>query len=187
MTKTARIAVITLAAALSLLASAQPNLGCTTIAIQYVGKTDRPVFPIIISSSPDEAERYKQKLFSDPISTFARVYIVRESIMKKIAEIHLPNGDLKLPNSDDIPKTKPTLSVVLAAGHNDREVIVEAAASVSLLGEIKKRVYEYPQLVEQLSDLQNRMNRYLKSAGTSIPRSRVVPWLMYDELQTIST
>jgi hypothetical protein len=164
MKKTARMAAITLAAALFASASAQPNLGCTTIAIQYVGKTDRPVFPIIISGSPEEAERYKQKLFSDQISTFAHVYVVQESIMKKIADIRLPNGDMKLPNSGDGPRTTPMLRLVLATRQNDREVTVEVAESVLLLGEIEKRVPEYPAIVEQLSDVQSRLSRYLKSS-----------------------
>jgi hypothetical protein len=83
--------------------------------------------------------------------------------MKKIAEIRLPNGDMRLPNSDDdVPRTKPILRLVLATGQNDREVSVEAAESVSLLGEIEKQVRKYPPIVEELSDLQHRMSRFLK-------------------------
>src|SRR5882724_10436033 len=84
---------------------AQPNLGCTTIEIEYVGKVDHPVFPIIISSSAEEAERYKQKLFSDTDSIGGLVCIVRESIMKKIAEIPLRDGNMKRPSSGDGPRT----------------------------------------------------------------------------------
>jgi hypothetical protein len=146
---------------------AQPYSGCNTIAIEYVGRTDRPVFPIIISTSPEEAEWYKQRLFSDPASTFADVYIVGKSTMKKIAEIRLPNGDMKRPSSGVGPRTSPALRLVLATGHDSKESTVEATESASLLREIKKRVSEYPPLAERLMEIEVRMNRYLRQSHSS--------------------
>lgn len=140
---------------------AQPHSRCSTIAIEYVGETDRPVFPIIISTSPEEDEWYKQRLFGDPSATFAHVYIVGKSTMKKIAEIRLPDGDMKRPSSSVGPRTSPALRLVLATGHDSKESTVEATESASLLREIKQRVSEYPPLVEQLTEIEVRMNRYL--------------------------
>lgn len=142
----------------------QPNSGCTTIEFEYIGKIDHPVFPFIISSSPEEADWYKQKLFSDTDTIFGHVFIVRESTMKKIAEIPLPTSDMNLANSGDVPRTWPTLWLVLATGHDSKEVVVNAAGSVLLMREIKKWVSGYPPLVERLTDIQRRMNRYLKQS-----------------------
>jgi hypothetical protein len=158
------MAAIALIAALCASVHAQPNSRCTTIAIEYIGKTDRPVFPIIISASPEEAEWYKQKLYSDPVSTFAHVYIVGESTLEEIVAIPLPNGDMKPENPGVGPRTSPALRLVLAKGHNSEEVDVEASESALLLGEIKKRVSKYPQLVERLADIEGRMNRYLQQS-----------------------
>jgi len=161
-TKT-RMAVTALMLALCASAHAQHSK-YTTIAIEYIGKTDRPVFPIIISASREEAKWYRQKLFSDPVSTFARIYIIGESSLKKILDIPLPNGNTSPPNPGVEPRTSPALRLVLARGQHSEEVTVEAAESAILLGKIKKRVSEYPQLVEQLDDIERRMNRHLKQS-----------------------
>ena len=156
--------MIMLASMIGVWTHAQSKPVYTTVVIDYVGKTDRPVFPIIISTAVDEAEWYKQKLFSDPVSTFAHVYIVRESTLKRIADIPLLSGDAKGLNSGEGSRTAPMLRLVLATRHDFKEVTVEVGESVSLLSEIEKRVAEYPSLVEQLSDIGGRMNRYLKKS-----------------------
>jgi hypothetical protein len=126
-TKT-RMAVIALTVALCASAHAQHSK-YTTIAIEYIGKTDRPVFPIIISASREEAKWYRQKLFSDPVSTFARINIIGESTLKKILDIPLPNGDMSPPNPNVGPRTSPALRLVLARGHDSEEVTVEVFES----------------------------------------------------------
>ena len=59
---------------------------------------------------------YKQRLFSDPVSTFADVYIVGKSTMKEIADVSLTNDDAKRPSSSVGPRTSPALRLVLATG-----------------------------------------------------------------------
>lgn len=162
MKKTARIAVIIFAVVVFASTHAQPKLECTTIVFEYIGKSDRPFFPIIISSSSEEAEWYKQKLFIEPLSSFADVYIVGKSTMKEITDIPLPNENTKRSTAGFESRTSPALHLVLASGHDSREVTVEAAESVLLLREIKKRVSEYPPLVEQLARIEERMDQYLK-------------------------
>ena len=141
---------------------AKPESRCNTIEIEYVGKTDRPVFPIIIGSSAEEADWYKQKLFNDVDSIGGGVYIVRESTMRKIAEISLPNSSMKHASSGDGLKTWPTLRLVLATGRDSNVVIVDAAGSALLLSETKKWVSEYPSLVERLTGIERHVNQYLK-------------------------
>ena len=134
----------------------------TTVIIDYIGKTDRPVFPVIISSSADEAKWYKEKLFIDPVAAFAARYIVRESTMKAITGIPLPKSGSKRQDTDDRSRTSPALELVIANRHDFQEVTLEVADSVSFLSEFKKRVSQYPPLIERLSDIEGRMIRYLK-------------------------
>jgi hypothetical protein len=84
-----------LAAVLNPSIHAKPDSGYTTVVIEYIGKTNRPIFPIIISSSAEEAQWYRQKLFSDPISTFASVYIVEETTWKDVVDILFPKADFE--------------------------------------------------------------------------------------------
>jgi len=141
---------------------AQSNSDYTTVAIEYVGKSDRPIFPIIISISSKEAEWYRHKLFRDSVSIFTHIYIVQKATLKEISAIPLPKGDLNQPMSNNRPKTAPTIRLVMAIGHDSKEATIDAADSVVILGEIKKCVSKHPLLVGQLSEIEARMNRYLK-------------------------
>jgi hypothetical protein len=158
MKQTARMAILSLALAITVSAIAQSKLEHTTIVINYFGKTDRPVFPIIISSSADEADWYKQKISSDLLSGFVREYIIRESTMKKIAAILSPDGEEKRPASHDGSRTSPALMLVIAKGHDSHEVTLEVAESLTFLGKTKQQVSRYPSLVKELSDMERRMN-----------------------------
>jgi len=150
---------------------AQSNPRYTTVLIEYVGKSDRYLSPIIISSSADEAEWYKQKLFSCRISALmgpclgpglTEVYIVPEATWAEIADKSLPKADLKRPVSNDGPRRWPGLRLILARGHDFQEVTIDAEESVLMLGEIKKQVSAHPLLVSELSEIEVPMNVYLK-------------------------
>jgi hypothetical protein len=162
MTRPTDLGVIMLISVIGAGLHAQSNPAYTTVVVEYLGKSDRPVFPIIISSSTEEAEWYKHKPSSDPLLSLAEVYIVQESTMKKISEISLPNGDLNGSSSGEALRTAPFLRVVLATRHHSKELAVQVEMSVTLLSEIKKRVPQYPLLVERLSEIQGRMERYLE-------------------------
>jgi hypothetical protein len=71
-------------------------------------------------------------------------------------------GDVKQSSALDRPQVAPVLSVVLAAGHNSKEITVEAEESIALLSDIKKCVPDYFPLVEELSEMEGRMHQYRK-------------------------
>lgn len=153
-----------LAAVLNPSIHAKSDSGYTTVVIEYIGKTKRPIFPIIVSSSAEEAQSYRQKLFSDPISTFASVYIVEETTWKEVVDIPFPKADLKQPSAADRPITTPMLRLVLAKGNDFREITTGAEDSVLILDEIKQRVSGYRLLVRRLSEVESPMSYYLKQS-----------------------
>ena len=141
---------------------AQSNSAYTTVVIEYVGKSDHPSFPIIISTSSADAQWYRHRLFADMDSVFARVYVVQKANLKNIAGIPLPEGDSNSSTLSDVPKTAPTMTLVTAIGHDFKEATIGAEESVRILAEIKKCVSKYPSLIGQLSEIEGRMNRYLQ-------------------------
>jgi hypothetical protein len=143
---------------------AQPTSGYTTVVIEYVGKSNRPIFPIIISSSNNEAEWYTKKLFGDPISEFAHIDIVKKATLKEISGILSQKVDFTRPIASDRPSMAPTIKLVAAIEDDFKETIIGTEDSVVIVGEIKKHVPRYPLLVGQLSDLEGLLNQYLKKA-----------------------
>jgi hypothetical protein len=142
----------------------EPDSGYTTVVLEYIGKTNRPIFPIIISSSAEEAQWYRQELFSEPISTLTSAYIVKETTWKEVVDIPFPKADLKQPSAGDGPISAPMLRLVLAKGHDFRETTIGAEESVLILDEIKQRVSEYRLLVRRLSEVEDPMSYYLKQS-----------------------
>ena len=134
----------------------------TTVVLEYDGPNSRYISPIIVSSSAEEAERYKQKLFGGPLVDFAEVYIVKESIWKEIAEILSAKDDLRQSGAANGQIRAPQLRIVLATGHDFQETTVGAEEGAQILDEIKERASEYPLLVGALSEIEQPMSYYLK-------------------------
>ena len=57
-------------------AAGHPPSGYSTLVIQFVGEMDRPIFPMVISTSMNEGEWYRQNLIEDVIRGFNNVYVV---------------------------------------------------------------------------------------------------------------
>lgn len=141
---------------------AQSAVHPATVVIEYVGKSDRPIFPIIISSSNNEAEWYRKKLFGDPISEFAHIDIVKKATLKEISGILSEKADFSRPIASDRPRTAPTIKLVAAIEHDFKESSIGPEDSIVILGEIKNRVSKYPLLVRHLSEVEGPLNQHLK-------------------------
>ena len=129
----------------------------STIVITFEGKSDHPVFPVVVSSSSEEAEWYKNKLFNDPVASFVHVYVVPKGVWTQITSVRMLREDVKQANPGDLQGATPVLKVVLASGHSSRTVAVEAQDAIAFLSDVRARLPEYPSLVEHLSEMQARM------------------------------
>jgi hypothetical protein len=150
---------ITLMATVSIRAFSQSKPPVSTVVITYVGKSDRPVFPIVVSSSAEEAEWYKSKLFTDPVASFAHVYVVRRTVWTQIKAIRMLRGDVKQSSSDDLQRTSPTLEVIVASGHDSKTLTIQAEDAITFLSDVKACVPSYPSLVHYLSEMEARMHQ----------------------------
>jgi len=140
-------------------ARARPDLGYTTVVVEYVGKQDHSIFPIIISTSSKEAEWYSHKLYDHPFdrSMFVDIYTVKQETLKEISDILLAKVDFNRPISTSGPVTAPTLILVMARGHDSKETEISAEDSAVILSNMKKRVLNYPPLVDNLTKVEVAM------------------------------
>lgn len=153
------IAVLLGLASPSLAFAEQPAAKHTTLVVQFVGEMDRPIFPIIISTSVEEGEWYRQQLFQEPIRGFGNVYVVPASVLNQIAELPmLKHALVGAKQAEDVPKTTPTVRFVLGSGHDYVHIMLDAQTSLEILHGIAKLVSTYPALTSEIQEVENHLN-----------------------------
>lgn len=128
----------------------------STLAIEYLGKTNRPVFPVVITTSSKEGNWYAQNVFGNLVSEFVRVYTVRASILSEITKFpSLQNGLAHPPRSEQMHKKSPTVNFVAGRRHEYVQSVLDARTSVEILQEIERHVVDYPALEGQIREIEN--------------------------------
>ena len=157
------IAIVLRLASPSLGFAERPRPNYTTLVVQFVGESDRPIFPIVISTSQEEGEWYRQHLFQKPILAFVNVDIVPVSTLHEITELPLLKRGLKgAKPAVEEPKTTPTVQFIAGAGHDYGQIMLDAQTSVKILEDIAKCVAKYPTLKSEIQEVENRINQNVK-------------------------
>jgi len=129
----------------------------TTLVIEYIGKSDRPLFPIVISASTEEGEWYRQHLSNDLLQDFIDVNVVQASTLKEITDLPLFKGSLARPTYTDHPVTTPTVRFLLGVGYDHTETKVDAQTGLTILVAIDRYIAKYPRLGSELSEVEHRV------------------------------
>jgi hypothetical protein len=134
-----------------------PRPDYTTLVVEFVGEMDRPVFPIVISTSLEEGEWYRQNLFPEPTRLFANVDIVSASTIREITELPLLRRGLEnaKPTDDEEPKSTPTVRFIAGVGQDHAQIMLDAETSMKILLGIDKHVAKYPMLQSQIQEVEN--------------------------------
>lgn len=122
----------------------QPVSGYSTLVIEYMGDMDRPVFPIIISSSKKEGEWYRQHLFTEGIRIFTLINVVQTSTMAEIASIGPLRNSLERPTPPPDHLKAPTVRFVAGARHRYAETTLDAKTAMTVLKAIEDHLANYP-------------------------------------------
>src|ERR1700722_12755260 len=96
----------------------QPGPRYTTLIVEYVGEMDKPVFPLLISTSSEEGEWYRQHVIPKFFRDFARVDVVPESVLSEIAGLPLLRHTLEsTKSSNEEPKMAQNVRFTAGVGH----------------------------------------------------------------------
>jgi hypothetical protein len=110
-----------------------PRQSCTTLFVEFVGEMDRPVASVVISTSSEEGEWYKQHVGPDLIRFITRVHVVPVSVLDQIAELPLLKRALESAKPvDDEPKTPNNVRFTAGAGHHHVQTMVDAQTSTKI-------------------------------------------------------
>ena len=135
-----------------------PRPSYTTLVVEFAGEMDRPVSPVVISTSSEEGEWYRQHLPLGLPRFLVRVDIVPASTLKKITELPLLERALESAKpADDEPKTPDNVRFTAGVGHDHVQIMVDAQTSAKILKEIARVVAKYPSLKSELREIENRV------------------------------
>lgn len=124
----------------------------TTLVVEYAGEQERYIFPVVISSSSEEGEWYRQHLWPQlGGDALAFVQVVPQSVINKITELPLLKCQLKM--GDDEPKTLMDVSFTAGVGHDHVQIIVDDQNSAKILKDIAEVVAKDSDLKSELQEI----------------------------------
>lgn len=153
----------TVLAITALLALASPNVGFaessrphyTTLVVEFVGEEIGIIFPVVISTSQEEGNWYKQHLFPGPIYDLIDVNVVPPSVLNQITELPLLKRVLEDPKpAGDETKTGAIVEFTAGTGHQYAQVFEEVQASRKILKGMDGMVVKYPALKSGLHEIE---------------------------------
>jgi hypothetical protein len=149
----------------------QPTQGCTTLVIEYVGPNDSPAFPIVISTSSKEGEWYEQRLFKGPIRSFANIELLPAPKLNEITDLPSLRSALAVSSrTRENSKATPILRLVAGRGQKYVQVVLDRQTSLQILQDIIKRTADYPELRNEIQELESAIEA-LAAWGTDSGRA----------------
>ena len=144
------------AIAITYYAKSEEHMKYSVLAIEYVGESDKPITPIVISDSKEGAEWCRTAVLKRNELELTSVHVVTVSLMGKLiedAELYLGIAEQELGKH---PKSA-TVSVTLITPQRRRTFLLNTKLAVSLLDSFRKRCNDDKPLCSDLSHFQNRI------------------------------
>jgi hypothetical protein len=131
----------------------------TTLAVEYVGEQDRYISPVVITTSSEEGEWYKQHLWPEPWGGLALTYVVPASVLNEITELPLLKHQLaRAKPLEDEPKTLTNVRFTAGVRHDQVQIVVTDQTSAKILKDIAGVVAKYSDLKSELQEISDHVN-----------------------------
>jgi hypothetical protein len=135
-----------------------PRPTFTTLIVEFVGEMDRPAFPIVISTSSEEGEWYRQHVIREFDRALTPVEIVPASVLNQITELPLLRRALESAEAaDDVPKTIQNVRFTAGVGHDHVQIMVDARTSTKIIKGIARLAAKYPTLNSELQEIEDHV------------------------------
>src|SRR5262249_21135783 len=134
-----------------LVIAGQPKPRYTTLVVEYAGEQDRYTPPVVISTSSEEGEWYRQHLWPEPWGELVFIEVMPASVLNEITE--LPLLKCQLISGDDEPKTLMDVSFTVGVGHDHVQKIVDDQTSTKILKDIAEVIAKYSDLKGELEEI----------------------------------
>jgi hypothetical protein len=144
----------------------QKPMKYSVLAIEYIGASDKPVSPIVISDSEAGAEWYRSSVLKVDKSLLVYVHVVNATLLEKlIAEVELFIHNVHH-QQEKLPESAKSVSVTIITPQRKDKFMYDADSAISFLDNLQKQFDGDESLRSDLLHFQNRI-RHLKKASAS--------------------
>jgi hypothetical protein len=128
----------------------------TTLVIEYTGEMLGVALPVIITTSQEEGEWYRQHFLPDDVAFYLPyIQVVPQSVLNEITGLPLLKRALENAKPvDDEPKTNQNARFTAGVGHDYAQIIVDKQPSTKILKGIERIAAKYPSLKAGLHELE---------------------------------
>lgn len=137
-------------------ARSQKPIEYSLLAIEYVGESDKPVFPIVISDSQVGISWYRDAVLKGDESKLIHVHVINVSLMARlIADAEKHRAEQVLANQS---KPRETVSITLVTSQARNTFLLNTKSAVSLLEDLKKLSTADKSLQADISHFMSRIS-----------------------------
>ncbi len=138
-------------------AESQKRMKYSVVAIQYIGESDKPIAPIVISDSAAGAEWYKSAVLKRGKLDLTCVHVINVALLDKlIAEAELFEHTVQQ-KEEGISKSAKIISVTIITPQGKNTFLYDTESAISQLDSLRKQCNGDESLCSDLLHFQNRI------------------------------
>jgi len=155
--KSVAIFISVFAIAIALATESPKHMKYSVLAIEYIGQSDKPITPIVISDSEAGAEWYQKAVLKRDKWDLIDVHVVNAALLEKlIAEAELFERTVH-PEREKISKSAKTVSVTIITPQSKNTFLYDTESAISQLDSLQKHSKGDESLCSDLLHFQNRI------------------------------
>jgi hypothetical protein len=155
--KSITILVVLFAVMITYLAKSQEHMNYSVLAIEYIGPSDKPITPIVISDSSAGAEWFRTSVLKRGDLELTSVNVVSASQMKSLISEAERHRGIFLQEPETAQKSPKTISVTIVKSKGRNSFLLSTSAAVSMLDSFKALCKDGDPLQSDLSHFQSRI------------------------------
>jgi hypothetical protein len=160
MTKLMFIFISILATAMMSAAQSQKHAKYSVITIEYVGESDKPITPIVISDSEAGAAWCRGAVLKTGGSDLINAHVVNDSLLKKlISDVDALKGTLQQKGEKNLAPSKTVAVRIITPERND-VFLYETDSAISLLETFQKSCGKRESLATDLAHFRDRIRAW---------------------------
>jgi len=138
-------------------AESQEHMKYTALGIDYIGESDKPVTPIVISDSSAGGEWFRTSVLKRDDLYLTLINVVSASLMKSLISDAERHRSIFQQEQEIAQKSRDAISVIIVEPQGKSSFILSASAAVSMLDSIKMLCKDDESLKSNLAHFQKRI------------------------------
>lgn len=138
----------------------QEHIKYSVLAIEYIGESDKPITPIIISDSKAGATWYRNAVLRKNESDRTYVHVVSASLLKKlIADVDALKGTVQQKGEKNLTSSETVAVAVITPERNNR-FVYDTDSAILLLESLEKGCEKSESLRSDLAHFRDRIRAW---------------------------